>query len=357
MLKYLLIFLLFITFCACNNSQYKPNDEKKQVVKQVKINDIAIVSPQNGQQVRQSEIIDVSYQINNDSLTFDTTFLFVNNKEIARFTGTSYKWTMNENRVGRQSLHLSMRANGKEVASASCMVKYFPPPPQYYTYSIVKQYPHNKSFFTQGLFFDGGFLYEGTGQYGLSALMKIELETGKVIKSVNLSKEFFGEGITLLNEKIYQLSWQERQCFVYDKNSFDKLATIPYQNEGWGITVVGNLLAVSNGSSIISFVNPDNFAEIRRIEVCNDKGNISNLNELEYIDGLIWANVWQTNTIVMINPESGAVVGEIDFSGIYKNSNTDDCLNGIAYDEKTKRIFVTGKRWSQIFEVKIGNIN
>jgi glutamine cyclotransferase len=353
MLKYVLTFLLFITFSACKNTQNKPNNEQNQTAKQVKTNEITIISPQNGQQVRKSEIIDVVYQINNDSLTIDTTVFFVNNKEIARFHGTGYKWTMNETRAGRQSLRLSMQAKGKEIANASCMVKYFPPPPQNYTYSVVKQYSHNTAFFTQGLFFDNGFLYEGTGQYGSSALMKIEFETGKVINSVNLSKEFFGEGITLLDDKIYQLSWQERQCFVYDKNSFDKIATIPYQNEGWGITTVGNLLAVSNGSSIISFVKPDNFAEVRHIEVCNDKGNVSQLNELEYIDGLIWANVWQTNTIVMINPESGAVVGEIDFSGIYSGADSDNCFNGIACDEKTNRIFVTGKRWSRIFEVKV----
>ena len=353
MLKYVLISILFINCYACKNAQQGSDKEKHEPPKQLKTSDIAIVSPQNGQQVRQSEIIDISYQIKNDSLTIDTTVLFVNNKEIARFAGTSYKWTMNENRVGRQSLRLSMRADGKEVANASCMLKYFPSPPQYYTYSIVKQYPHNTGFFTQGLFFYDGFLYEGTGQYGSSALMKIELETGKVIKAVNLSKDFFGEGITLMDEKIYQLSWQERQCFVYDKNTFDRITTISFPNEGWGITTVGDLLAVSNGSSIISFVKPDNFAEVRHIEVCNDKGNVSQLNELEYIDGLIWANVWQTNTIVMIDPESGAVVGEIDFSGIYPNSNSDNCFNGIAYDEKNNRIFVTGKRWSKLFEVKI----
>jgi glutamine cyclotransferase len=341
-----------MNICACKNGR-QADKTNTEALKNIKKNNVALISPQNGQQVKQNDIIDIAYEIKSDSLNIDTTVLFVNNREIVRFSGTNYKWTMNEKRTGTQSLRLSMRNKGIEVANASCVLKYFPQSPQYYTYSIVKQYPHNSKFFTQGLFFDEGFLYEGTGQYGSSALLQMELATGNVIKSINLSNDFFGEGITLLGEKIYQLSWHERQCFVYDKNSFDKLSTLSYSNEGWGITTVDNLLAVSNGSAIISFVNPENFAEIRRIEVCNNKGNVSQLNELEFIDGLIWANVWQSNTIVMINPESGAVVGEIDLSGIYHDANQENCLNGIAYDLKNNRIFITGKRWTKLFEIKI----
>ncbi|MDR2126988.1 MAG: glutaminyl-peptide cyclotransferase [Prevotellaceae bacterium] len=352
MLRYLSLCLLFIYIYACHNTRQTDNS-KTETPKNTKKVNVNIVSPQNGQQVQQNEIIDIIYEIKNDSLDIDTAVLFVNNREAARFTGAHYKWTMNEKRTGRQSLRLSMRADGVEVAAASFVLKYFPPPPLYYSYSIVKQYPHNTGFFTQGLFYDEGFLYEGTGQYGSSALMQIEPTTGKVMKSVNLSEKFFGEGITLVNNRIYQLSWQEHQCFIYDKNTFEQLSTLSYTNEGWGITTVGDLLAVSDGSSIISFVNPDNFAEVRRIEVCSNKGNVSQLNELEFIDGLIWANVWQTNTVVMINPETGAVVGEIDLSGIYQNANAENCLNGIACDAENKRIFVTGKHWSKLFEITI----
>ncbi|MDR1552194.1 MAG: glutaminyl-peptide cyclotransferase [Prevotellaceae bacterium] len=353
MLRYLLLYVLFINICACNSNARKPNNDKTETPKSIKKINVNLVSPQNGQQVKQNDIIDITYEIKSDSLKIDTAVLFVNKRETARFAGTTYKWTMTEKRTGRQALHLSMRTNGVEVASTSFTLKYFPPAPQYYSYSAVKQYPHNTGFFTQGLFFDEGFLYEGTGQYGKSSLLQTELATGNVVKSVNLGENFFGEGITLVNEKIYQLSWQEHQCFIYDKNTFKKLSTLSYSNEGWGITTVDNLLAVSNGSSIITFVNPDNFAEVRRIEVCNDKGNVSQLNELEFIDGLIWANVWQSNIIVMINPETGAVVGEIDLSGIYQNATAENCLNGIAYDVKNKRIFVTGKHWDKLFEIKI----
>ncbi|MDR0420363.1 MAG: glutaminyl-peptide cyclotransferase [Prevotellaceae bacterium] len=351
MLKYLLLCLLFLNICACKNTRQAENS-KTETPKNIKKPNVVLVSPQNGQQVKQNEIINIEYEIKNDSFNIDTTILFVNNREVERFSGTNCKWTMNEKRTGRQSLHLSMRANGIEVASTTFILKYFPPAPQYYSYSIVKQYPHNTNFFTQGLFFDEGFLYEGTGHYGNSALLQIEPVSGNVVKSVNLDKNFFGEGITLVKDRIYQLSWYEHQCFIYDKNTFARLAVLSYSGEGWGITTVDNLLAVSNGTSIISFVSPENFAEVRRIEVCNDKGNVGQLNELEFIDGLIWANVWQTNTIVMINPETGAVVGEIDLSGIYANANDENCLNGIAYDTKNKRIFVTGKRWSKLFEIK-----
>ncbi|MDR1199816.1 MAG: glutaminyl-peptide cyclotransferase [Prevotellaceae bacterium] len=351
MLRYLLLFALFINIFACKSARRADNG-KTETPKNTKENSVILVSPQNGQQVKQNEIINIAYEIKNDSFSIDTTVLFVNNSEVARFSGASCKWTMTEKRTGRQSLRLSMRAGGVEVANTAFVLKYFPPAPQYYTYSIVKQYPHNTKFFTQGLFFDEGFLYEGTGHYGSSALLQIEPASGNVVKSVNLGENFFGEGVTLVNEKIYQLSWREHQCFIYDKNTFDRLAVLPYPNEGWGITTVGDLLAVSNGSSIISFVNPENFVEVRRIEVCNDKGNVSQLNELEFIYGLIWANVWQTNTIVMINPETGAVVGEIDLSGIYKDADDENCLNGIACDVKNRRIFVTGKRWPNIFEIK-----
>jgi len=352
MLKYLLLCLLFVNTFACKDNK-QPNNTKEKTEKTVDKPTVSLTLPKNGQQIGKGDVIDIAYEIKNDSLNIDTTVLLVNNREIARFAGTNYKWTVNENRVGRQSLRLSMRSNGIEVANAACVVRYFPPAPNRYGYSIVKQYPHNSSSFTQGLFYDDGFIYEGTGQYGKSALMKVELATGKVVKSVNLPNNFFGEGITLIGEKIYQLSWQERQCFVYDKNTFNRISTLSYTNEGWGITTIDNLLAVSNGTSIISFVSPDNFAEIRRIEVCNHNGNVEKLNELELIDGLIWANVWQTNIIVMIDPESGAVVGEIDLTGIYPNSNDEECLNGIAYDSQNKRIFVTGKNWSKLFEIKI----
>jgi len=352
MLKYLLLCLFFINIYACKNNRHTESTKNEKSDKTEKY-DVNIISPQNGQQVNYGDVVNISYQIKADSLTIDTTVLFVNNREVARFSGTNYTWTMNENNVGRKYLRLSIRTGGKEVANAACTLKYFPLPPKYYKCSVVKQYSHNSGFFTQGLFFDEEFLYEGTGQYGKSALMKIDLSSGNAVKTVNLSNNFFGEGITLSGDKIYQLTWQEHQCFVYDKNTFEKISTISYTNEGWGVTTVDNLLAVSNGSTIISFVNPDNFAEIRRIEVCNNKGNVSQLNELEFIDGLIWANVWQTNTIVMINPESGAVVGEIDLSGIYPNATTEDCLNGIAYDAKKNRVFVTGKHWNRLFEVKI----
>ncbi|MDR2064658.1 MAG: glutaminyl-peptide cyclotransferase [Prevotellaceae bacterium] len=352
MLRYLLLCLLIINIYSCNNAR-KADNGKTETPKNIKKVNVNIVSPKNGQQVKQNDVIDIIYEIKNDSVKIDTVVLFVNNRETARFTGKNYKWLMNESRTGRQSLRLSMRAGGIEVATASFVLKYFPQPPQYYSYSAVKQFPHNTAFFTQGLFFDEGFLYESTGQYGNSALMQIEPATGNIVKSVNLGENFFGEGITLINDKIYQLSWQEHQCFIYDKKTFNKLSALSYSNEGWGITTVDNLLAVSDGSSIITFVNPDNFAEVRHIEVCNDKGNVSQLNELEFINGLIWANVWQTNTIVMINPQTGAIVGEIDLSGIYQNANAENCLNGIAYDVKNKRIFITGKHWSKLFEIQI----
>lgn len=360
MLKYFILCLLLFA-SACNSNKQQANNTENNTAQNNKAksttNAATFTSPANGQEVKFGETIEIKYQLKSDTIKIDTAVLFVNNREVARFAGDSYKWTMNEKRVGRQSLRLSLRANGKETAKATCTIKHFPDAPKQYGYTLVRTYPHNSASFTQGLFYHDGFLFEGTGQYGESAVMKIELTTGKAVKSASLTKEYFGEGITLYNDKIYQLTWKTFKCFVYDKNTFETSATVSYNSEGWGVTTIGDLLAVSDGSSIIRFVNPSNFAEARRIEVCDNNGNVDSLNELELIDGLIWANVWTTNYIVIINPETGAVVGKIDLKGIYPKANDDNCLNGIAYDETNNRIFVTGKRWDKLFEIKISERN
>jgi glutamine cyclotransferase len=221
-------------------------------------------------------------------------------------------------------------------------------------YKIVNKYPHDKEAFTQGLVYDNGFLYEGTGQTGQSSLRKVELRTGKVLSQLTLDAGLFGEGIAILGDKIYQLTWETKVGFVYDKSSFRLINKIYYQTQGWGLTTIADKLVMSDGSNLLYFMDPELFTVVSRLEVYDSKVKVSQLNELEYINGEIWANIWNSDLIARIDPSSGKVIAYIDLKGIAPAENTKiDVLNGIAYDAAGKRIFVTGKNWSELFEIKI----
>jgi glutamine cyclotransferase len=225
-----------------------------------------------------------------------------------------------------------------------------------YGYNIVKTYPHDRQAFTQGLVFEEGLLYEGTGLRGKSSLRKIALETGNILQSYKLPEQYFGEGITVFRNTVIQLTWQSNIAFVYDKESFSLLRTFSYPTEGWGITHDGKSLIISDGTSTLYFLNPKTFKEIKRIYVNDNKIPVSRLNELEYIQGEIYANVWRTSSIVKISPQTGRVSGWINLEGILSNeeqTEKTDVLNGIAYDEKGDRLFVTGKLWPKLFEIKL----
>lgn len=220
----------------------------------------------------------------------------------------------------------------------------------------VKEYPHDVTAYTQGLIFTSGFLYEGTGQPRESMLKKINLEKNELIQSYNLPGEVFGEGIVLRNNKIYQLTWQSRRAFVYDINTFKLIHEFQYDTEGWGITNYKDNLIMSDGTQNLYIIDPESFSVIDQLQVSNDIGPVNNLNELEWINGKIWANVYLTNTIVVIDPETGFVENELDLAHLvpdtYANPH-DNVLNGIAYDKKKNRIFVTGKRWPVLYEIKV----
>jgi glutamine cyclotransferase len=223
-----------------------------------------------------------------------------------------------------------------------------------YTYNVINTYPHDRNAFTEGLVFEDGFLYEGTGLHGNSSLRKVELETGDILQLRELPAEFFGEGITIYGDKIIQLTWQSHIGFVYDKESFELLQEFNYSTEGWGITYDGTHLIMSDGTSTLHFLDPETFEEIGQLEVFDDDGLVTKLNELEYVQGEIYANVWQTDRIAIIAPETGRVIGWVDLRGLLTaedRSEPVDVLNGIAYDAATDRLFVTGKLWPKLFEI------
>lgn len=230
-------------------------------------------------------------------------------------------------------------------------------------FTVVKEYMHDKDAFTQGLVFHDGFLYESTGQHGRSSLRKVELQTGKVLQKHLVPEDYFAEGITILGGKIYQLTWQSSLGFVYDLTDFKLLKEFRYSGEGWGLTNDGKSLILSDGTHVIRFLNPETFNVERTIVVMNDDGNpLMRLNELEYVKGEIWANIWQSeligkpNIIARIDPANGKLLGWINLDKISPSdsgSDYENSLNGIAYDEKDDRIFVTGKNWSKLFEIKV----
>jgi len=231
--------------------------------------------------------------------------------------------------------------------------------PQKFGYKIIKAYPHNIEHFTEGLEIHNGFLYESTGQEGTSSIYKTDLSTWKVIKENKLDNQYFGEGITILNDKLYQLTYKTQIGFVRNLKTFDLIKTWNFKNlQGWGMTNDGNSLIMSDGTEFLTYLDPENLNEIKRIQVCNNAGIVTNLNELEYINGEIWANIWTSDIILKIDPKTGKVLAEIDLNGILssnflnKNSKV-DVLNGIAFDKDKNKIYITGKFWPKIFEIEV----
>jgi glutamine cyclotransferase len=228
--------------------------------------------------------------------------------------------------------------------------------PSAYTYRVLNVYPHDRAAFTQGLVYEAGLLYEGTGLWGESELRLVELETGQVLRAHALAEVYFGEGIALWGQRILQLTWQSQTGLIYDRDTFAQLHTFGYPGEGWGLTHDGERLIMSDGTSWLRFWDPETLAELGRVQV-RDRGEpVVRLNELEYIEGRVYANIWQTDRIAVIDPDSGRVTAWIDLSGLLPASDREpavDVLNGIAYDAEGRRLFVTGKWWPKLFEIEL----
>jgi len=238
-------------------------------------------------------------------------------------------------------------AQGKHPAPAA--------PPVQYGYEVVHTYSHDPKAFCQGLIYDDGTLYESTGGYGTSTLREVDLKTGKVQRSIQLDQRLFGEGITVVGDHIYMLTWRSGICYVLDKATFKHLRTLRYRGEGWGLTYDGKQLIMSNGSSTLYFRDPKTFQVTGKLRVRSNGRPVSDLYELEYIDGEIYANVFPGDSIIRISPTTGVVTGWINLRQLFphRQSRRTQVLNGIAYDKKAKRLFVTGKNWPKLFEIKL----
>ena len=251
----------------------------------------------------------------------------------------------------------SCQAPSDEGAESAALQPQQPAEIPTYSYRVVHSFPHDPTAFTQGLLYDDGFLYESTGQYGQSSLRKVELETGTVVQLHQLDDRFFAEGLALFGNRLLQLTWRANKGFAYRLDSFEPLAEFAYPTEGWGLTYDGELLVMSDGSATLYFRDPFTFAEVSRIAVAAHGSPVSQLNELEWVAGEVFANIWQTDTIARIDPATGQVAGWIDLTGLLSNEDrrgsNAEVLNGIAYDSEGERLFVTGKRWPKLYQIEL----
>jgi glutamine cyclotransferase len=314
-----------------------------------------MISPQENAEYKLKENIKVVLKAEGDP---DSIRLWFDSQAVTVLRNSPWEFSISSaytGKTGRKALKAIAYKKGNNSQTISrVIIIYSDIVPARNGYRIVKTYPHDKGAFTQGLVYEDGILYEGTGQVGESSLRKVELETGKVLNQVNLEAPLFGEGIAIMGEKIYEITWENKVGFVYNKSTFKLINKIYYQTEGWGLTTIGDKLMMSDGSNILYYMDPELFTVVSRIEVYDNKEKVSKLNELEYINGEIWANIWQTDLIARIDPSSGKVIAYIDLKGIDPEENTNkDVLNGIAYDPAGKRIFVTGKYWPKLFEIRI----
>jgi len=261
-------------------------------------------------------------------------------------------------KLGKHTIEATVYFEGNTEITKSSITILNSELPKVYTFKIINEYPHDITSYTQGLEFYNDALYESTGQLKESKLRKVNYRTGEVVKNIDLADEYFGEGLTIMNNKVYQLTWQKGTGFIYDVNTFEKLSSFKYGNskQGWGLCNYNNTIYKSDGTEKIWLLNAETLEEQEYIQVYTNKGKIVGINEMEWIDGKIYANRYQKDGVAIINPKNGAVVGVVDFKPLKRLVTQHkglDVLNGIAYNPKTKTIFVTGKRWDKLFEVEI----
>jgi len=341
-----------------SNKKRPPTSTPGKKVNKRKVQ-IILTSPKSHQTFQIGEIIPLKYNKPTGSTFIDSCQYSIDNSPAATYPneGNDIQIKTDTLKPGNHKISFLAFINGEPTSRSSVEITLWSDIlPKQYGFKIVNTYSHDRNAYTQGLVFDDGFFYEGTGIKGKSSLRKIKFQTGEVVASLNLPPDLFGEGITIFGNRIIQLTWTSGLGFVYDKNSFRFLNKIHYNTQGWGLTTNGVSLIMSDGTNHIYFIEPTYFTEISHIEVYDDKGAVNNLNELEYIDGLIYANIYQTDRIAIIDPPSGKVQAYINLNGLLKKDDRKpdtDVLNGIAWDDDAKRLFVTGKNWPKLFEIEL----
>jgi len=316
--------------------------------------------PEENAEFRLNNPIIVSVAPEREGRLYDSVKIFFDGKPVAVMKSGPWQIPVPPEMTGttgRKSVKAVAFSNSKIQTITRFVIIYSDVTPEKLIYKVVHSYPHDQDAFTQGLVYDNGVLFEGTGQTAGSSLREVELETGKVLRQHNLDQSLFGEGIALYRDRIYQVTWTNKVGFVYEKSSFSVINKIYYPTEGWGLTTMNETIVMSDGTNVLYFYEPEMFTAVSRVEVYDNEKKVDQLNELEYINGEIWANIWQTDLIARIDPASGKVNSYVDLSGLFPGSKrleiNADVLNGIAYDAVNDRIFVTGKRWPKLYEIRV----
>ncbi|MBE9468610.1 MAG: glutaminyl-peptide cyclotransferase [Bacteroidetes bacterium] len=360
-----LVFVISIFFSCADKKSNKKLDNNKSVKNEIpvetnKVSDVTELILKNRTQKQLiGDVINAEIIFKNKTHKIDSIEWFLDNKKISTLVKKPYSFNFATNKlsVGFHSIKTISFISDKSKDTKELKLFFVSDVvPKKITYKILNTFTHDSKAYTQGFVYDNGYFFEGTGQYGESTLRKVNAETGDLVESLNLPSDVFGEGIVLFNNQIFQLTWQSLICYVYDRESFKLLHKFNYQTEGWGITTDSENLIMSDGTSTIYYLEPEFFTKLKQFQVCDNNTAISNINELEYVNGFIYANVWQTNNIIKIDPTNGKVVAVINCKKLVPKEyigSQDNVLNGIAYNSVKNTFYVTGKRWPVIYEIEL----
>lgn len=333
---------------ACSETQEKSNPSETPRRKKLS----KLLEPKPNTTYRLDETISFKVGLSDESKSIDSLKLEAPDGVLG-FAGESFDWTPGKKRVGSPKLKLTVFFAGKKETLYPKVRIHPENPPIAYTYRVVNTYPHDDRAYTQGLFWHDDKLWESTGKEGTSTMRQVDLNTGNILQQIDLDRALFGEGAAIHNGEIYQLTWHGQKGFVYNLN-LEKQREFQYPNPGWGLTNLGDKLIMSDGTENLYIMDPGSFSEIDRLQVYDNQGKVDQLNELENVEGKIYANVYGEKYVVVIDPETGAVEEKIDFTAVWpeQTAGIDYVLNGIAYLKDSERLFVTGKYWPHLYEVQ-----
>lgn len=357
--NYLLLSAIILSFACCRKNTHT-SAETSVVNKAAPQNNLTVLkSPLSGSEYKLGETVKIELEFDTALAVIDSVRITGLNEQITfRENYGTMLWSTTKARAGMNNIRIAVHfADGTSESHNSGFLLAPEKPPVNYTYSIINKFPHDDEAYTQGLFFHDGRLYESTGLEGSSSLRITEIATGKVIKMIPLSSEIFAEGITNVNGMIYQVTWQNRTGFVYDINTLEQIRSFGYRiNEGWGLVYDGRNVIMSDGSSYLYFMEPEHFTQVDMVQVYDSQGPVDSINEMEYIDGRIYANIYGENYIVIIDPLTGTVTGKLDLDRLMPRAFRGDLakvLNGIAWNPSTGNLYVTGKNWPELYEISV----
>ncbi len=353
--RFLPAVLLILLLSCCR--KHAPGNHASEP--EVRLSITGVASPRNGTIITCGDSVRISLSPVAEGNKVDSVVVTSGKNPVLRLKGkTDGYWQSGKNKVGQATLKIQVYFNDSlEESHAASLVILSDVEPKKYTYKVIGKYPHDADAYTQGLIYDNGRFYESTGLEEKSSVRIVNIQTGIPEKMIPLPKDFFGEGIALYKDQLYQVTWKSQVGFIYDKNTLEQIRSFDYQiREGWGLTTDGKHLVMSDGSSQLYFIEPEFFTQVDKIDVFDNKGMIPSLNELEFINGKILANVYGESYISVIDPGSGKVLGKLDLQDLLPKGSAGDLnqvLNGIAYNSLTGHLYVTGKRWPVLYEIAI----